>query len=133
MGNTKSSHDGSPSIRGESSSETGTSKHADQMASKDSTLSETPKSSKMARRGKKHILLTNPSKGKQRRKTMLQKPATNKVLLGETSRLKFYLICNFIKSLSKVKEMRINALLMRRLNVQRRLRVSRNCDFDWDI
>ncbi|CAA2969142.1 pathogenesis-related homeodomain isoform X1 [Olea europaea subsp. europaea] len=104
VGNTKSSHDGSPSIRGESSSETGTSKHADQMASKDSTLSETPKSSKMAHRGKKPILLTNPSKGKQRRKTMLQKQATNKVLLGETSRLKFYLICNFIKSLSKVKE-----------------------------
>ncbi|CAI9760934.1 unnamed protein product [Fraxinus pennsylvanica] len=79
VGNVKSSHDGSPGIQEESSSETGTSKHADQMASKDSTLPQTPKSSKMARRGKKLILLTNPLKGKQRRKTMLQKPATNKV------------------------------------------------------
>ncbi|XP_022857206.1 pathogenesis-related homeodomain protein-like isoform X2 [Olea europaea var. sylvestris] len=78
-GNAKSSDDGSAGTRDQSTSEIETTKHADQMASKDSTLLQAPKSSKKAHRGKKPCLPTNPLKGKQRRKTMLQKPVNKKV------------------------------------------------------
>ncbi|KAL2481830.1 Pathogenesis-related homeodomain protein [Abeliophyllum distichum] len=78
-GNAKSSHDGSPGIQEESTSETGTSKRTDQKELKDSTSFQTPKSSKKSHRGKKTRMLTNPLKGKRWRKTMLQKPSTNKV------------------------------------------------------
>ncbi|CAA2938159.1 pathogenesis-related homeodomain isoform X1 [Olea europaea subsp. europaea] len=78
-GNAKSSDDGSAGTRDQSTSEIETTKHADQMASKDSTLLQAPKSSKKAHRGKKPCLPTNPLKGKQQRKTMLQKPVNKKV------------------------------------------------------